>query len=88
MRGESDIAYIGKAGNKDGIKRRISQYYYPGHDNRTSLRMKEVHLVEHSDLVLGYRVVTGKEAAETAERELLRRFKEEHGELPPFNKTG
>ncbi len=39
-RGSSDIAYIGSAANKGGLRARIRQYFHPGHENWTSLAMR------------------------------------------------
>jgi hypothetical protein len=38
-RGESDIAYIGRAVNQNGIRGRVRQYYHPGPTQSTNIAM-------------------------------------------------
>ena len=38
--GPSDLVYFGKATNADGLKRRTTKYFHPGHGNRTSIRIR------------------------------------------------
>ncbi len=83
--GTSDIAYIGKAGNQGGIRHRIRQYYHPGWDNKTSLRMKK-EIQDNPNLLLGFITTSDKENAAILESQLLIQFEDEHKEMPPFNK--
>jgi len=83
--GTSDIAYIGKAGNQDGIKHRIRQYFHPGWDNKTNIRMKK-EMQANPNLLLGFITTLDKESAARLESQLLIRFEGEHKEMPPFNK--
>jgi hypothetical protein len=84
VRGASDIAYIGRATNRNGLRGRLRQYFHPGWRQSTNLAMKDrlLRLVE-----LEYGCV-GKETAEAIDLEsrLLLAFEGEHGERPPFNK--
>ncbi len=82
---ESDLAYIGKASNKSGLRLRIRQYFHPGGDNRTNLRMQR-HIREHPILLLGYVTTANRSSTQVLESRLLLQFEQEHGELPPFNR--
>ncbi len=83
--GTSDIAYIGKAGNQAGIRHRIRQYFHPGWDNKTGLRMKK-EIQDNPNLLLGFIATSDKENAAKLESQLLIQFEEDHKQMPPFNK--
>lgn len=85
-RGMSDIAYIGKAGNQNGLRGRVRQYYHPGPTQRTSRAMNERLCAPGCVLRIG--VLTTGSASEAAllESELLDAFEREHEELPPHNR--
>ena|SRR5437879_9416611 len=53
LRGSSDIAYIGKATNRNGVQGRIRQYFHPGWRQSTNLEMK-ARLVSGIVLELAY----------------------------------
>ncbi len=84
--GSSDIAYIGKATNQNGLRGRVRQYFHPGPTQSTNLAMKE-RLWEHDcSLRVGFTTSKSKADAERLESELLIQFEIEHGELPPYNR--
>jgi excinuclease UvrABC nuclease subunit len=85
LRGESDIAYIGKGTNQNGLQGRIRQYFHPGWQQSTNLAMK-ARLLEGVALELAYVVTHDAGEAVDLESELLLAFEAEHGERPPFNK--
>ena len=81
--GQSDLAYIGKATNSGGLKQRVRQYYHPGHRNATSLRLQaniQSHQVELAHICL-----TTADRSAVVEAALLHGFREQHGQLPPWN---
>jgi len=39
LRGSSDLAYIGKATNQNGVRGRIRQYFHPGWKQSANLEM-------------------------------------------------
>jgi excinuclease UvrABC nuclease subunit len=85
VRGVSDLAYVGKATNRNGLRGRIRQYFHPGWLQSTNLDMK-ARLVESMALELAYVTTPGVAEAADLESELLIVFESEHGERPPFNK--
>ena len=40
-RGASDIAYIGRAGNQNGLRGRVRQYFHPGPTQSTNIAMRQ-----------------------------------------------
>jgi len=85
LRGDSDIAYIGKGTNQDGLQGRILQYFHRGWQQSTNLAMK-ARLLEGVALELACVVTQDLGEAVDLESELLLAFEAEHGERPPFNK--
>lgn len=84
-RGASDIAYIGKATNQQGLRGRIRQYFHPGPTQRTNIAMNQ-RLRSSLPLRLGCIAVPSAKDATRVESELLLKFEAQHGELPPFNR--
>ena len=84
--GASDVAYIGKATNKNGLRGRVRQYFHPGPTQSTNIAMKERLWEPSCSLRLGFTVSASEVDAECLESELLILFESEHGELPPFNR--
>lgn len=76
------IVYIGKAENQGGLKARLSQYRWPGHDNRTSIRIRDAIAQEDRVEVTWIRT----EEAAALERELLQEFELRFGKLPLWNR--
>ena len=85
LRGESDIAYVGKATNRNGLRGRIRQYFHPGWRQSTNLAMKD-RLDRGLVLEFAYVATRGGSEAANLESELLLAFESEHGERPPFNR--
>jgi hypothetical protein len=85
LRGQSDIAYIGRATNRNGLRGRFRQYFHPGWLQSTNLAMKE-QLVQGVVLQCACLPAGSREQAIDLESELLLAFEAEHGERPPFNK--
>jgi len=85
-RGSSDIGYIGRAANQNGIRGRVRQYFHPGSTQSTNIAMRQ--RLSASDCALRLRFVTtvNVAAAKRLESDLLIQFETEHGELPPFNR--
>jgi hypothetical protein len=81
-KGRSDIMYIGRAnGVYHHIQQSIRQYLHSGWDNATKIRVGDKASQNRWE-------VSWKqdESAKDAERLLLERFYNEHGQLPPENK--
>jgi hypothetical protein len=85
LRGESDVAYIGKATNRNGLRGRIRQYFHPGWLQSTNLAMKD-RLVRRIALECACVGTDDVDNAMDLESELLLSFEAEHGERPPYNK--
>lgn len=85
LRGESDIAYVGRATNRNGIRGRIRQYFHPGWRQATNQAMK-ARLLQGVVLEFAHVITATSAAAIDLESELLLAFEAEHGERPPFNK--
>jgi hypothetical protein len=69
LSGGSDILYIGASENKEGLKRRLQQYFNPGPTQRTNRRIKE--LSAKYDMEVAWHVCN---SPENCERELLKRY--------------
>ena len=82
----SDIAYIGKATNQNGLRGRVRQYFHPGPTKSTNLAMKARLLEPKCALRLGFAVAASKDATVDLESQLLTEFEAEHGSLPPYNR--
>ena len=86
QRGISDIAYIGKASNQNGLRGRVRQYFHPGPTQSTNLAMKRRLAAVDCSLQLGFVVSNSAPMAARLEADLLRQFVHEHAELPPYNR--
>jgi excinuclease UvrABC nuclease subunit len=83
--GLSDILYFGSAANARGLKNRLSQYFHPGHLQRTNIRI--LNLVGgSSDFEVSVASTDSIPDAKFLESTLLAAYEAEHGELPPENK--
>jgi hypothetical protein len=85
-RGTSDIAYIGKATNQNGLRGRVRQYFHPGPTQSTNLAMRKRLAAAECSLRLGFVVSTSATIASRLEADLLIQFEREHTELPPYNR--
>lgn len=84
-RGSSDIAYIGRAVNQNGLRGRVRQYFHPGPTQSTNIAMRQRICAPGCTLRLGFVATNTAARARRLESDLLLRFEEEHGELPPYN---
>ena len=83
--GSSDIAYIGRATNRHGVRGRIRQYFHPGWRQSTNLEMK-ARLTEGVGLELAFVSTGDGQSAANLESELLLLFEAEHAQKPCYNK--
>lgn len=84
--GTSDIGYIGRAANQNGLRGRMRQYYHPGPTQRTNIAMKQRLCDPACALRLAFVATDDAAAAKRLESDLLIQFEAEHGELPPYNR--
>lgn len=83
--GESDVRYIGKAANANGVRGRWRQYFHPGPTQTTNhfiLRHLKQEVYE-----MAFIPVDDPAHARLLEERLLREFAREHGQKPPWNKS-
>jgi hypothetical protein len=85
-RGASDIAYIGRAGNQNGLRGRVRQYFHPGPTQSTNLSMRQRIFAPGCSLRIGYLATDTVSMARRLESDLLLRFEQDHAELPPYNR--
>lgn len=85
-RGASDIAYIGKAGNQNGLRGRVRQYFHPGPTQATNIAMRQRICAPGCALRLGFVTTDTVATARRLESDLLLQFEAEHDELPPYNR--
>jgi excinuclease UvrABC nuclease subunit len=86
LQGASDIAYIGRAGNRNGLRGRVRQYFHPGPMQTTNIVMRQRICAPGCALQLGFAVTDTVATARRLESDLLLQFEKEHGELPPYNR--
>lgn len=84
--GASDIAYIGRAGNQNGLRGRVRQYFHPGPTQSTNIAMRQRISIPGCVLQLGFAVTDTVATARRLESDLLLQFEKAHGELPPYNR--
>lgn len=84
MRGSSDIVYIGSAANRAGLRARLSQYFSPGPSQSTNKRILAL-VAESSSYQVSWLQADTVSKAIGLEQELLDRYCQDHGELPPQN---
>lgn len=87
FQGQSDIAYIGKATNKDGLQKRIYQYFHFGPTQTTNQRILRL-VVNGTGFELSHVVCDTALAASDLESQLLTQYDAAHLELPPLNRQG
>jgi len=85
LQGASDIAYIGRAANSNGLKGRIRQYFHPGPTQSTNKRILSL-ITENSDFELGFNRCLAVAETGLLEDRLLAGYYREHCELPPLNR--
>lgn len=86
QRGESDIAYIGKSTNANGIRGRVRQYYHPGPTQSTNITMNARLLEQGCSLRLGFITASSKAVTQRLESDLLPEFESQHNQFPLFNR--
>ena len=80
LKGESDVLYIGSTEGKHGLRGRLQQYLRPG---RTQWTNKRIHaMAKKYAMEIAWCLW---EEAGNLELQLLRRYFEDHDELPPLN---
>lgn len=82
LNGESDIIYIGSATGGSGIRARLKSHLNPGPTQLTNLRSK--WLQRKLTIEVAWAVDPD---ASTMEEKILRKYEEEHWELPPLNRA-
>ena len=80
FKGESDILYIGSAEGSRGLKGRLPQYFSPGRTQWTNTRI--LAMTKKYPMEVAW---CPSAEPRNLELELLRRYFEDHDELPPFN---
>ena len=80
LRGESDILYIGSTEAKRGLRQRLRQYLHPGPTQWTNKRVNQ--LAKKYEMEVAWYPC---DEAGNLEHQLLRRYLEQHDELPPLN---
>ncbi|MHA1410264.1 MAG: hypothetical protein ACTSQY_08185 [Candidatus Odinarchaeia archaeon] len=82
VKGESDIVYIGKAKRKNGLKVRVADYFRKS--SRTTTEFRINRFANKFDLDISWQIC---QKPEDLEMTLLKRYEEEHYELPPLNRS-
>lgn len=87
LKGNSDIIYIGSTKKgKRTLRDRLKDHLSPRGDKRdTGYRLKRV-TNEVGSLEVAWRVFDCHDSAQACERQLLKRFEQDHIELPPLNR--
>lgn len=82
IKGNTDILYIGSTSN---LKSRFNGYNNPGKSQYTNLKVNNFVKNFKHEAEFMWKVEEGLESAKSSEHELLRRYLNEHHELPPLN---
>ena len=85
-RGSSEIANIGRAGNQNGLRGRVRQYFHPGPTQSTNIAMRQCICGPDCAPRLGFVATDSVATDRRLESDLLLQFQGEHGELPPYNR--
>lgn len=80
LKGESDILYIGSTKGSRGLRGRLQQYFSPGHGQFTNIRIHSMAKKYNMEIAWCPYAEAGN-----LELQLLRRYFEDHDELPPLN---
>lgn len=83
LKGESDILYIGSTKGGRGLRGRLQQYFSPGHRQLTNIRIHA--MAKKYDMEIAWYPCA---EAGNLELQLLRRYIDDHDELPPLNHAG
>ena len=82
----SDIVYFGKVTNARGLRGRLTQYFHPGHLQRTNLRIQQIVKLAPGDFEVAWTSCEAEEARRLEAR-LIGEFVTAHGQLPPWNRS-
>jgi len=88
FQGVSDILYVGKTDNKNGLRERIRQHLEPGPTQWTCQRVN-AFLNKYGlegEIELAF-FLPGEGKTRKVEKALLDKYYEDHGELPPLNRS-
>ena len=80
--GESDLVYIGKAKRKNGLKVRVAEYFRKSLRTTTEFRINR--FAHKFNLEISWQI---SQIPDDLEMRLLKRYEEEHYELPPLNRS-
>ncbi len=80
LKGASDILYIGSSICQGGLKQRLSHYFHPGPTQWTNLRINS--FLSKYKMEIAWFVC---DEPVNLEHSLLKRYLDDHDELPPFN---
>ena len=80
LKGTSDILYIGSTKGSRGLRGRLQQYFSPGPTQWTNKRIRAMTKKYNMEIAWCPYAEAGN-----LELQLLRRYFEEHDELPPLN---
>ena len=83
--GESDIAYVGYGTNEKGLRRRVRQCFHPGWKQSTNPRILEA-IEGPGAFELSWLECTTADEARRLVKDLLQRYRNEHGQLPPLRR--
>ncbi len=87
--GESDIAYVGYGANEKGLRMRVCQCFSPGfspgREQSTNIRILEA-IEGPGAFELSWRECTTAHEAHRLVKDLLQRYRNEHGQLPPLRR--
>lgn len=83
LKGNSDIIYIGSTFNRRGLRKRIRQFLHPGPTQTTSIRVNA--LIREIGSVAVYWRLMNKRNVRKKEKSLLKKYYNDHRELPPLN---
>lgn len=80
LNGESDILYIGCTRCRGGLRQRLFQYFHPGSTQWTNRRINEI--MKKYPIEVAWHPCQNPQ---NLEHSLLKKYLEDHDELPPFN---
>ena len=83
LKGKSDILYIGSTQAKNGLRQRLQQYLHPGPTQWTNRRINQ--LVEKYQMEVSWSLSS---EPRNFEHQLLKKYLNDHDELPPLNHAG